>query len=143
MTKKEAKKQGIDKYIIPVLLVVIILLLLALILVVFHDKFIASNRENSTNLNESIENNSVPNSKENTQSNSSTTEKYISSQKALTIALNDIGATQSDVYDVDVELDYKYKQNVYEVSFNYRQYEYEYYLNATTGKIIHAFKERD
>ena len=50
---------------------------------------------------------------------------------------------KSDVYDINVELDYKYGQKVYEIDFNYNQYEYEYYINATNGKIVHHFKEID
>ena len=50
---------------------------------------------------------------------------------------------QKDIYDLDVELDYKYNKNVYEIDFNYQQYEYEYYIDAITGTIVKSFKEID
>ena len=43
----------------------------------------------------------------------------------------------------DIELDYKYGKKVYEVSFDYQYHEYEYYIDASNGDIVHFFKERD
>ncbi len=68
---------------------------------------------------------------------------YITRQKALDIALENLNLKQSDVYDINCELDYKYGTTVYEVEFKSGRYEYEFYINAKTGKIIKSFKERD
>ena len=68
---------------------------------------------------------------------------YITVEKALDIALDSAGLERSNVWDIDVELEHKFGQIVYEVSFDAGQYEYEYYINAETGEIIKSFKEID
>ena len=107
------KKLDINKILLPSLLVIIILLLLLIIVVVFKD------RDDLNYINS------------------------ISKQDALNVALKDINVKQEYIYDLDIELDYKYGQNVYEIDFNYGQYEYEYYVSVKDGKIIKAFRERD
>lgn len=69
------------------------------------------------------------------------TSNYISIERALEIALENVGAAKQNIRDIDVELDYKFGQNVYEVTFDYNGYEYEYYLNPISGGIIKSFKE--
>lgn len=68
---------------------------------------------------------------------------YISKDEAIEIALKDINVSKSDIYDLDAELEKKYEKIVYEVSFNYGIYEYEYYIDALNGNIIKSFSERD
>ena len=68
---------------------------------------------------------------------------YISRENALKVALDDAKINQKDIHDIDVELDYKYNQIVYEVNFDYQQYEYEYYINAENGNIVKSFKQID
>ena len=70
---------------------------------------------------------------------------YISRDEALNIALNDLKATRNEVYDVDLELEYKarYQTLVYEISFNNKNYEYEYFIDATSGKILDYYKSWD
>lgn len=70
---------------------------------------------------------------------------YILREKALSIALKDMKLSQSDVYDIEVEFENKttHGNYVYEVSFEYNNYEYEYFIDAKTGKIITSFKSRD
>lgn len=70
-------------------------------------------------------------------------EEYIAIEKALAIALENVGANRDSVWDIDIELERKFGQVVYEVSFNYEKYEYEYYINAKSGEIIKSFKEID
>lgn len=71
-----------------------------------------------------------------------TSVKYITRDKALEVALNDMKLSKNNVYDVDVEFETKtnHGSNVYEVSFDYNNYEYEYYIDATTGKILSSYK---
>ena len=68
---------------------------------------------------------------------------YISSQKALDVALGAVGVERSAVRDVDVELEYKFGQVYYEVSFENGQYEYEYHIDATKGTVLKSFREVD
>ena len=89
----------------------------------------------------SVNNNSVNNDDNDVNNNDSN--NYITKEKALQIVLDDTKISRNDIYDLDIELDYKYNTNVYEISFNYQKHEYEYYLEAKTGKILHHFKELD
>lgn len=68
---------------------------------------------------------------------------YISTQDALDVALKAFGASRDAVRDIDVELEYRRGQTFYEVSFEQGQYDYEYYIDATTGNILKSFKEID
>lgn len=72
-------------------------------------------------------------------------QNYIVKSEILKIALNDLNITEKDIYDLDIELENKprYKTVVYEVSFDYNYFEYEYYIDALTGKILDSFKSRD
>ena len=68
---------------------------------------------------------------------------YITTEEALSVALKNSGFSQQDVWDVDIELEKKFGQMVFEVNFNAGQYEYEYYVNAENGEIVKSFKEID
>lgn len=59
---------------------------------------------------------------------------YISKSKAKSIALNDAGV--SKYYDYEIETDTVNGVRVYEISFETSTKEYEYTINAKTGKII-------
>lgn len=71
------------------------------------------------------------------------TSKYITIEKALDAALKSAGLTREQVRDIDVELERKFGQMVFEVSFDAGQYEYEYYVNAESGEIVKSFKGLD
>ena len=77
--------------------------------------------------------------------NPNNTNNYISQDEALQIALKDLKLNKSEVYDIDVELEYKAKYNkqIYEVSFDYKQYEYEYFIDAQNGDILNSYKSWD
>ncbi|MCD8232743.1 MAG: fibronectin type III domain-containing protein [Clostridiales bacterium] len=72
-----------------------------------------------------------------------TSSTYIGTAKAKSIALTDAGVTESQVRDLEVEKDKENGVVVYEVSFDYNGYEYDYTINATSGKIIEKEVERD
>ncbi len=74
-----------------------------------------------------------------------TTNNYLSRTEVLKIALKDLKINEKDIYDLDIELENKPRYNtvVYEVSFDYDYLEYEYYIDAKTGKILDSFKSRD
>ncbi len=83
-------------------------------------------------------------SKEETHRDETTsTTKYITREDALTKAFNHAKISQSKAYDIDIELDYKFGKEVYEIDFNYQNYEYQYYIDALTGDIVNSFKEFD
>lgn len=66
---------------------------------------------------------------------------YIGYEQAKEIALLDAKAT--NIYDINVEFDYEYGQLAYEVEFSSNGFEYNYYIDAVTGKIIDIKKEFD
>ncbi len=70
------------------------------------------------------------------------TNKQISSDKAISIALNHCNIKRQDTYDLSAELDGDVK-NVYEVSFESNFVEYEYRIDALTGEILRHHKELD
>ncbi len=137
MTKKVNKKEEkSEKFVIPLLVVIIILLAVILGIVLFKNKDNNVIDNNNSNYQDSIEDND-------NQNNSTDNQNYIGKDQAISIALKNIKLTKNDVYDLECELDNEFNQVVYEVTFNYKNLEYEYYINAESGKIIHSFKELD
>ncbi len=67
----------------------------------------------------------------------------IGTTKAGTIALNHAGLSKSQVRGFQCKLDRENGITVYEVEFDYGVYEYEYEINAVSGKIISVEKSRD
>lgn len=80
--------------------------------------------------------------KSNSHSQSAENE-LISRDKAIETALKDAGLAKTDVYDLEAELDYEFYGTFWEVSFDTREHEYSYDLNAKTGDILHKAKERN
>lgn len=75
-----------------------------------------------------------------TASSSST---YITKAKAKTIALNHAGLKENSIYDYSCSIDNDYGIRHYEIEFTSGGYDYEYDINASTGKIIKHSIERD
>ncbi|MBE6774911.1 MAG: hypothetical protein E7543_01825 [Ruminococcaceae bacterium] len=67
----------------------------------------------------------------------------VTASKAETIALNHAGLSRGQVRDFECELDYERGVKVYEVSFDSGRYDYEYTIDAASGKILNWEKERD
>ena len=44
---------------------------------------------------------------------------------------------------MEIELEDKFGSIVYEITFNSGVHEYEYYIDAMTGDILHSYKEID
>lgn len=108
-------------------------------------KIIYTNYERNEHSNSySNNNNQNSSSNQNTYSNSSTnsniSSNYISSSRAKQIALNHAGANANNVTMFHIELDRE--DNEYQVEFIYNSREYDYEINATTGKIIDYDSER-
>ncbi len=73
---------------------------------------------------------------------SSNSEKLISKAKAEEVALGHAGLQKSQVKFFECKLDRENGIKVYEVEFDYNGYEYEYEVNAVSGKIISVEKNR-
>lgn len=65
----------------------------------------------------------------------------ISRDKAKAIALSHAGLAESDISRYKSELDRERNGIVYEIEFDSGKFEYEYEINADTGKVIKAEKE--
>ncbi len=68
--------------------------------------------------------------------------EVISKSKAESAALGHAGLSKSQVKFFQCKLDRENGINVYEVEFDYGGYEYEYEINALSGKIISVEKNR-
>ena len=73
----------------------------------------------------------------------STTESYISEEKAIQIALNHAGLSRGAVRSLETKREYEKGRLIYEVEFKHGGYEYEYEIDAVTGRILEVEKERD
>ncbi len=67
----------------------------------------------------------------------------VTRSKAESVALNHAGLKRNQVWGFECELDYERGVKVYEISFENGRYDYDYTVNASTGKILHWEKERD
>ncbi len=76
-------------------------------------------------------------------STSSTNSSLITKVKAKEIALNHAGVKATAIREYEIELDKENGINEYEISFKCGKYEYDYSINAETGKIIKSEKELD
>ena len=143
ISKKEEtneKKEGL----VIVLLVAIIILLAIILGIVIIKKSNTVGKSDDSNYKVNIDDNDIDISDEfNDVQIDATDDSYIGRDNAIKIALKDLKLTTNDVYDLECELDKKFDQIVYEVAFNYKNLEYEYYINPETGRIIHSFKELD
>lgn len=68
---------------------------------------------------------------------------YIGAEKAKLIALNHAGISEAEAKFLEIELDRDDYSKKYEISFHCGDLEYDYEINAETGKIISAEKEYD
>ena len=71
------------------------------------------------------------------------TSKFISADAAKNAALAHAGLPESQVTELEAELDTDSLTAHYDVEFKCGGYEYEYKINAKSGKVISFEKERD
>ena len=71
------------------------------------------------------------------------TSKFISADAAKKAALAHAGLTEAQVTELEAELDTDSLTAHYDVEFKCGGYEYEYKINAKSGKVISFEKERD
>lgn len=67
----------------------------------------------------------------------------ITANDAKDAALSHAGLEESQVSDIDVDLDRDNGKLIYEVDFNSGNTEYDYDINAETGEVISADKSKD
>ena len=72
-----------------------------------------------------------------------TTSVYLSSDKALSIALAHAGVAKADAVVSECKLDYDDGRAVYEIEFRAAGFEYDYEIDAVSGKIDHSEKDQD
>ncbi len=68
---------------------------------------------------------------------------YIGEAKAKEIALNDAGVKESDARRLKVKFDFDDGRAEYEVEFHSGKFDYDYEIDAATGRIIKAEKDRE
>jgi len=68
---------------------------------------------------------------------------YIGREKAKEAAFKHAGVKETDVRELDIEMDYEYGTMLYEVEFASGQYEYDYRIDADNGEILHSHREVD
>ena len=68
---------------------------------------------------------------------------YIGEEKANQIAFNHAGVAESNIYELEIEIDYEYGTMVYDVEFASGEKEYEYYIDAVSGEILEHEAEDD
>ena len=62
---------------------------------------------------------------------------FIGYAKAKSIALKDAGLKESQIRDYEASLEKTSSGYIYEIDFEYKNADYEYEINAKTGKILH------
>lgn len=67
----------------------------------------------------------------------------ITGEEAKKIALDHAGLKENDVTQLDIDLDRDNGVLKYEVDFHHGDIEYDYDINAVTGEVISADKDRD
>ena len=101
--------------------------------IIYTDYYIPSNNVNNSN---GDNNNTNNNSQTTTQGNN------ISLDEAVSIALENANASESDVNFVKKQEDYDDNELVYDIEFHYEGYEYEYEIRAKDGVIISQDKDQ-
>ncbi len=131
-------KKDVKNIVIIILSVIVVLLLFGIVLIYLKFEYLDDNDDFKIPINNSA--NTTDNAlKDNEKEN----DNYISNNKALEIALSSLNISENDIYDLDIELDYKFGATVYEIDFKYNRLEYEFYINAQTGEILKSFSQRD
>ena len=69
--------------------------------------------------------------------------EFITKEKAKEIALSDAGVKESQIRDYEIELDREQGTYYYEISFDADGFEYEYDIDAKSGKIARNYKEKE
>lgn len=103
--------------------------------------------KNSTPAPQSTPSGSQPNNTDtatpSTASKPSANDAQISRDRAIEIALEKAKLKKADVRDLEAELDYEKGVLVWEVDFDYQNFDYSYDINAESGAIVFEEIEKD
>ncbi len=89
-------------------------------------------------------NNSINNTKDNGANQQQGNQTLaITRERAIEIAVEKAGVKQTDIHDLDIELDVERGAKVWEVDFDHGNLEYSYDVDAETGVITKVERERD
>lgn len=149
--KNKNEKENTWKIVAICMTVVIVFLIILVMFLIDHleeryddkEENVPNVVDKSDNVDSSLNDNKDNTTEEESNNKTETTNNYIGKEKALDIVLDHAKVEQKNIYDLDIELEYKYGSNVYEIDFNYNHYDYEYYVDAKSGEILHSFKEFD
>ena len=97
-----------------------------------NNESVISNNNSQNISNSSEQTSSIPNSSQNAT---------ISREEAKRIALENAVVSENDIFDYEIELDYERGILAYEISFDTKDFEYDYDINANDGTIINSEKE--
>lgn len=67
----------------------------------------------------------------------------VTKEDAKDSALQHAGVKEADIKHYKVEVDRERNATVYEIEFNAGNYEYDYVINAETGKVVHSEVEKN
>lgn len=87
--------------------------------------------------------NQTNNTDTSTSSKPSANDANISRDRAIEIALEKAKLKKADVRDLEAELDYEKGVLVWEVDFDYQNFDYSYDINAESGAIVLEEIEKD
>lgn len=103
----------------------------------------AVTNENQDSKPQTENNTTAPNNEKPSQDSNNYTEKFITVAKAKQIAFADAKVKESQIRDFEMELDHEGKTNYYEINFEAGGIEYEYDIDAKSGKILKKHKEKE
>lgn len=69
--------------------------------------------------------------------------EYIGKEKAKAAAFEHAGVKESDVRQLEIEIDFEHGAMVYEVDFASGEFEYDYSVDVKSGEIVHTHREYD
>ncbi len=69
--------------------------------------------------------------------------KYIGYEAAKKAALGALGVTESDIRNLEIEIDYENGKMVYEIEFDYNGREYDYDISALDGSVVQVSNAPD
>lgn len=67
----------------------------------------------------------------------------ITRQEAMTVAFAHANVTEDQIRDLETDLDWEQGKRIWEVDFDHEGTEFEYDIDAYSGKILRSHKERD
>ena len=108
-------------------------------------KALKSNNPNEPNSHHNVVNEVTKSEKssENPAPPAQTAELKVTKDETKAVALAHAGVNEADIRNYKVEVDKERNGTVYEIEFYANNYEYDYIVNAETGKVVHSEVEKE